>query len=397
MEIHHAFKMQLKKWNRIIKFHLFETDDVFIYWPDFNKGILLLLFYLCIIPAHGFWYVLNYNSENHIWFSESYYNLRLFTTGVQYILGLLILIISLKFQQYKKIRIFMGWFIPLFFGLSLIFSAQSCGLYSPAAIGRILTILLIGFVFYKPKVIYSIMLIVTIYFLTMCIMTAKGVIPYAPLFSQQLNQSDLYKNTFWLKSMVILYVPILVVSALFFEILLLQWRRREKKIETLSHMDGLTNVYNRRYTTDFIDKLQKKNNLNYAVIILDLDFFKKINDDYGHEAGDEVLRSISHELKMVVRQQDIVGRLGGEEFIVVLPECDLTQAINIAERCRYHIQSLDIMLKNKEYMHVTASFGVAVSKLHQSMDDVFVLADKALYLSKEKGRNCVSHYLELII
>lgn len=395
MNLYKQLQSKIFKFTRTLRFHLFETDDVFIYWPDFNKGILLILFNLCIIPSHLIWYMQNYNSENRIWLSESYHYDRLFTTGLQYGFSLLILIIALVFRRHTKFKNFMGWFIPLFFGLSLMFSAQTIGLYSPAAIGGILTILLIGFVFYKPKIIYSILVIVSIFFIIMCFKISNGTLAYAPLFSDQLNQSDLYKNPFWLRSMIILYVPILIVSAFFFQLLLLQWRRREQKIEMLSQIDGLTNVYNRRYTTDLIVKLERKDNPIYAMIILDLDFFKKINDQYGHEVGDEVLRQVSNVLKTTVRQHDIVGRLGGEEFILVLPDCDLDQAIEIAERCRQNIQSLEIQLKDEAYIHVTASFGIAEAKNGMLMNEVSILADRALYQSKEKGRNVVSHYLDL--
>ena len=376
-----------------IRFHLFETNNVFIYWPDFNKGILLLVFALCIIPSHLFWYVSNFQSENRIWLSESYHDYRLFTTAVQFFLTLFLLFFSLKFQRYKKFRNFMGWLIPLYFGLTLIYSAQTIGLYSPAAMGGILNILLIGFVFYKPKVIYSITAIITIFFVMMCHLTAQGIMPYAPLFSDRLNHGDLYNNSFWLKSMAVLYVPILIISALFFEVLLHQWRNREKKIEILSQIDALTNVYNRRYTTDFVNDVLKKSNRRYAIVILDLDFFKKINDNHGHEAGDEVLRCVAKVLKSTIREQDIVGRLGGEEFILVLPELHLDQALHIAERCRKTIESLKIVLKNNTILSVTASFGVALADHQMSLDDVSIQADRALYRSKEKGRNIVSHNL----
>lgn len=382
-------KNKINEYSKSLKYNLFETEDVFIYWPDFNKGILLLVFALLILFGHLSWYVLNYESSNQIWFSQSYHDERIFTTWCQIFLTVFVLFAALSFKRYMKFRHVMGWFIPLFFGLLLMYSAQSVGLYSPASMGGILNILLIGFVFYKPKIIYSIMVIVTLVFGAMCYLTATGAMVYAPLFSDQLNQSDLYRNTFWLKSMLILYSPILITSALFFELLLRQWRNRDQKIEILSQIDGLTGLYNRRYLSELVNKRHQKKFQKYSMIILDLDHFKKINDSYGHDAGDLVLRQVADVLRHTVREQDRVGRFGGEEFSVLLPDQDLFQALAIAQRCRQAIEALEIILPDQSVLKVTASFGVATAKEGMSMDEVTRLADQALYKAKENGRNQV--------
>lgn len=382
---------KLQQFYQAVKHHLFETDDVFIYWPDFNKGILLLIFALLIVPGHLLWYVLNYASEQRIWLSERYHDYRIFTTWCQIFLTVCVLAIALFFKKNYKFRKFMGWFIPLYFGLLLIYSAHTVGIYSPAAVGGTLNILLIGFVFYKPKTIYSIMFIVGIAIVYVCMGTASGDIPYAPLFSEALNQSEYYKNDFWIQSMAILYLPILLVSALFFELLLRQWRRREQKIETLSQIDSLTNVYNRRSISHYIQNLQKKPSCVYAMMILDLDFFKKVNDQYGHDVGDAVLCRVAHLLKETIAQQGIVGRLGGEEFVVILPDMTLASALQSAEHCRSQIEQHHLQLKDGRVLTVTASFGVAMADQSMAIDDVSRLADQALYQSKEKGRNQVSY------
>ena len=387
-------KRKISQTYKQIYFHLFETDNVLIYWPDFNKGILLLLFGLLTLCGHLLWYILNYHSEHQIWFSESYHEYRMFTTYCQIALTAFVLIVSLAFKRFRSFRKFMGWFIPLYFGLLLIYSAHSVGIYSPAAMAGVVNILLIGFVFYQPKIIYSIAVIVAVVLVVICYLTSINAIPYAPLFSDRLNNSDFYKNAFWMKSMAILYLPILIISAMFFEILLRQWRRRERKIETLSQIDGLTNVYNRRFTTNYAENLQHKKNLSYALVILDLDYFKKINDNYGHDVGDEVLKRVAHLLQAHVRANDIVGRFGGEEFVLILPDQDLAHAIDVAERCRQAIERQQIMLANGQTLNVTASFGIALSGENTHLEDVAKAADQALYHSKNKGRNTVSHYLE---
>ena len=127
-----------------------------------------------------------------------------------------------------------------------------------------------------------------------------------------------------------------------------------------------------------------------GVILLDIDHFKRINDTYGHFAGDAVLRETASRLRHNMRPYDQVGRYGGEEFLVVLPNCDLEQAASQAERMRYRLGSASMLVDGAE-MHVSASFGVTVSDGSERSPDVFVrVADEALYRAKNSGRNCVS-------
>jgi len=126
-----------------------------------------------------------------------------------------------------------------------------------------------------------------------------------------------------------------------------------------------------------------------GVILLDIDHFKKINDTYGHFAGDAVLRETAARLRSNMRPYDQVGRYGGEEFLVVLPNCDLEQAKNQAERMRQKLHATTMMVDGAE-LRVSASFGVTVSDAAERDQDIFVrVADEALYRAKASGRNCV--------
>ncbi|MBV8552761.1 MAG: diguanylate cyclase [Acidobacteriaceae bacterium] len=127
-----------------------------------------------------------------------------------------------------------------------------------------------------------------------------------------------------------------------------------------------------------------------GVILLDLDHFKKINDSYGHFAGDAVLRETATRLRSNMRPYDQVGRYGGEEFLVVLPNCDLEQASNQAERMRHKLEASNMVVDGIE-LTISASFGVTVSDGSERNPDIFVrVADEALYRAKASGRNCVS-------
>jgi two-component system cell cycle response regulator len=124
-----------------------------------------------------------------------------------------------------------------------------------------------------------------------------------------------------------------------------------------------------------------------GIILLDLDHFKKVNDTLGHFAGDAVLRETAVRLRSNMRPYDQVGRYGGEEFLVVLPNCDLEQAANQAERMRQRLHATTMLVDGSE-LQVSASFGVTISDGSERSPDVFVrVADEALYRAKANGRN----------
>jgi two-component system cell cycle response regulator len=126
-----------------------------------------------------------------------------------------------------------------------------------------------------------------------------------------------------------------------------------------------------------------------GIILLDIDYFKQINDNHGHFAGDAVLRETASRLRGNMRPYDQVGRYGGEEFLVVLPNCDLEQAKVQAERMRQKLQASAMLVDGSE-LRVSASFGVTVSDASERDASVFVrVADQALYQAKAGGRNCV--------
>lgn len=127
-----------------------------------------------------------------------------------------------------------------------------------------------------------------------------------------------------------------------------------------------------------------------GVILLDLDHFKRVNDTYGHFAGDAVLRETALRLRSSMRPYDQVGRYGGEEFLVVLPNCDLEDAKHQAERMRRLLHDTNMVVDGTE-LKVSASFGVSVSDGSERSPDLFVrVADEALYRAKASGRNCIS-------
>ncbi len=164
-----------------------------------------------------------------------------------------------------------------------------------------------------------------------------------------------------------------------------------KQLKALALKDPLTDLYNRRgldHVLQTIVPAAKRYQKCLSIIAIDIDFFKSINDTYGHSTGDLVLKAFAQALKQYPRQSDVPCRLGGEEFAIVLPETELPDALIVAEKIRKEVEVLEI-LANDKTIELTASFGVATSCEDVDIDNVLKNADKALYSAKNEGRNCV--------
>lgn len=173
-----------------------------------------------------------------------------------------------------------------------------------------------------------------------------------------------------------------------------------KKIEKLAITDGLTKVYNHRCFYKRIEEEAerfRRYNTTYSLIMLDLDFFKKFNDKYGHRAGDMALLTVAQVLKENTRTIDVVSRYGGEEFAIVLPETDSSGAKMVAERIRRSIHDKFFPISDDQPpVHVTVSIGVANCPQDAiNINELIELADRSLYFSKETGKNRVSSWSEL--
>ena len=166
-----------------------------------------------------------------------------------------------------------------------------------------------------------------------------------------------------------------------------------KRLELLSITDGLTKLHNHRHFQDELARAfdeSQRYQRPLALAMADIDFFKKINDTYGHAIGDEVLKSVSKMFRESVRSTDLAARYGGEEFAVMMPETELDDAIAFAEKMRALIASAPVNTQAGP-VPVTVSIGVAAVPYTrtQSAKELIVSADKALYRAKKNGRNQV--------
>ena len=193
--------------------------------------------------------------------------------------------------------------------------------------------------------------------------------------------------------------PLILSMTAFISALIVKYLIKSRDFEQqykLATTDGLTELYNHRYFQEQMSMLienSKRYGTEFSLIILDIDFFKKFNDTFGHQAGDAVLRQVAQLLKRNVRATDIVCRYGGEEMSIILPNTNADDAFYNANRIRQAVEERAFQLNATETGNVTISVGVATFPEHaENAQDLIEYADKGLYWAKEHGRNQVYMY-----
>lgn len=167
-----------------------------------------------------------------------------------------------------------------------------------------------------------------------------------------------------------------------------------QKLQSVAFKDELTQLLNRRAIHEIITNKRDVSQQNgLAIVIIDIDHFKKFNDTYGHALGDKVLVNVAQSLKQVSREYDQIARWGGEEFVIVTRDASPDNLLAYGEKLREKVASSPIYKEDSpEPIFVTISLGITQSHLEESFEDALERADKALYKSKEKGRNCCTLY-----
>lgn len=163
------------------------------------------------------------------------------------------------------------------------------------------------------------------------------------------------------------------------------------ELDVLARTDALTGLYNRRYCDEYLDeriKVFHRFDQAFSLILLDIDYFKSINDNFGHEIGDDILKEIAKTLSANIREVDKVFRWGGEEFVIILPYTDIENSALVAEKIRQKIENHNFKIDQK----VTASLGVVQYSKDFSAREFMEHADQALYQAKQSGRNLVKQY-----
>lgn len=163
-------------------------------------------------------------------------------------------------------------------------------------------------------------------------------------------------------------------------------------LEHAARIDSLTDLYNRRHIMTLLERecaRSRRFKTTVSILLLDIDRFKAINDTFGHPTGDHVLRWISCAIVQSHKDCKLIGRYGGEEFLIVLPNTSSDEATRYAERIRATVEAATISFENDPFIPVTISIGVAASQFNDTPNQLIALADRALYAAKAGGRNQV--------
>jgi diguanylate cyclase (GGDEF)-like protein len=185
----------------------------------------------------------------------------------------------------------------------------------------------------------------------------------------------------------------IVETAVAREVRLVHIRETQLELEHEAHTDHLTGIANRRqfsYLAEIEIDRAIRDRRHLSVLLLDIDSFKQINDTYGHNTGDKVLHHLAQLCSRTLRESDVVGRIGGEEFSLLLPETDIGQALELAERLRRAIAADHLCIEFDDSIHITVSIGVSsLCAETRTIEGLLAAADVALYEAKHSGRNAV--------
>jgi len=273
-------------------------------------------------------------------------------------------------------------------GYYTITTSITCFLLGPLSVFAGLIVMgspLLGMMLFSIPLVVFYLVIAIVIMSTASLLVQIGWLDYTPIFNGQ-------SNTYMSVSATIGTIYYTFYEVTIMASLIIAWQSREHNVVHLSLTDPLTGVANRRHILELLDQeLTQRRRLDnhLGLIMLDIDHFKQINDKYGHQTGDQVLAAAAAALNACLRQNDRIGRYGGEEFLIILPDSSPEDSLRVAERCRREIANLFIPAKPD--LSLTASFGVACQRRHDiAYSDLLIQqADDAMYQAKKNGRNRV--------
>ncbi|GLR69412.1 GGDEF domain-containing protein [Agaribacter marinus] len=202
------------------------------------------------------------------------------------------------------------------------------------------------------------------------------------------SQETEIENRTMLTQLYSVIMVLLFLSSILLFLLFIRTRGHRKNLEQIAHRDHLTDLYSRRRIFEILSfqhDMFKRNNLAYCIAIVDLDYFKKINDNYGHQTGDEVLKSFAKMAQECFRKTDSIGRIGGEEFLFIFPETPVQQGERLLNVFSERIRKISAELQLSDA--TTASVGIVEPSKDEKVSDALRKADDALYKAKENGRD----------
>ena len=206
------------------------------------------------------------------------------------------------------------------------------------------------------------------------------------------NRWDVYLTAFY--NVILIFLLIIILFKV--RELIKALEKSNKDLDLLASIDPMTKLYNRRYfskVSNHIFAFSQRYKKSLSLIMLDIDNFKNINDTYGHHIGDEVIISLSNILMKFTNKDDVIARIGGEEFLILLPETSQEEALILSEKIRTKIKELRLYIDNNIEVMVTVSLGLSTIRIESdsSIEDAISRSDTALYQAKESGRDRICH------
>ena len=303
--------------------------------------------------------------------------------------AVLLFVLSYQIQATAKTELYFPILTVGFYSGSLMVVGYIAGMMTLLTGVFTMGSILAGLLLFERRIMFYASLPCILVLYISSILTVLALLPYAPLY---LPQSILVAETQNYVILVNLFATTFVAMILvmlfnsFFE----RWIVRERQQRYLMTVDPLTQILNRRGISNRFAEIQQdlaSSKHSLCVALIDIDYFKKINDQYGHEAGDQVLIDIAQLLRLNTRQPDHVGRFGGEEFLIIFEQTSIELAQQILERCRLAIEQHRVHYQAHS-IQLTASFGLSCSsQIGMDQQRLILAADQALYQAKHAGRN----------
>lgn len=363
-------------------------------WRSSAKAMLLGAVTAIVYLHYGLWVDLLLSTGNdYDWFDLEYlaevlpifYGLSLLSS----VLTLVAWYVSRRMGESSLLE----YIAALYFALSLCYFSYQIGTMSLPVGAVWVGAPVVGFIFYnRGAVMLAFSLAISIQVL-LSFGAAWGWWPYAPVFQERAGLI-VAPSAAVIFHLYLYTLPHMFLLLLIAYVVLRRWRNREAKVRLLSITDPLTGLLNRRSILAHLEQERERSCRKgpvLSVLMVDLDNFKAINDQRGHEAGDYALIAAAGALQHCLRQNDRLGRYGGEEFLIVLPGTDLEGAHILAERCRQQLANTDVMLEDGGQFRITGSFGLVCNEgdVHMGVDELLRRADQAMYQAKNAGRNRV--------
>lgn len=308
---------------------------------------------------------------------------------LQVVLVLALFSLGMWLRQHRPDALWFQHLTANTYGVALCWGGYVAGALNFASGVVLMSAPMVGFILLDMVVVKRAFVVALVTMLGFSFAGAYGWLPYAPVM-QAAEQID--SRLFWTHSLLSFALPHWIPNSLLVAWVVYRWKQREASVLRLSLTDALTQVHNRRSLLSLLDKelaRVQRHRTPLGVVLLDVDHFKAINDQHGHPVGDRVLQQVALSLSACLRQCDAIGRIGGEEFLILLPDTDEAGALRLAERCRVQLQNDGVRLPSGLQLAVTASFGVlgVAGGVRTGVSQVLHGADVALYAAKSAGRN----------